>query len=196
MNDRTARSPFDGILRTILEEIRRTLKQVSSGDVETLVGEVMEARRVFVSGAGRSGLVMRCFAMRLMQLGLHVHVVGETTSPAIGSGDLLLIGTGSGATDRLVHSAGQAVKTGVRLAVATTDVGSPAARLANVVIFIPAPTPKSSKNAVGQGRHSDQPMGTPFEQSLGVMLDAGVMLLMARLQETESGMFARHANLE
>ena len=196
MNDRTAMSPFDGILRTILEEIRRTLKQVSTGDIETLVWDVMAARRVFVAGAGRSGLVMRCFAMRLMQLGLHVHVVGETTSPAMGPGDLLLIGSGSGETDRLVHYAGQAAKSGARLAVATTDAESPAARLANVVIVIPAPTPKSSKDAVGQGRHSDQPMGTLFEQSLGVMLDASVMLLMARLEETESGMFARHANLE
>ncbi len=196
MRDRTAMSPFDGILRTILEEMRRTLKQVSSDDVELLVGEILEATRVFVAGAGRSGLVMRGFAMRLMQLGLHVHVVDDTTTPAIGSGDLLLIGSGSGETDRLVHYAGQTVKSGARLAVATTDAGSPAARLADVVVVIPAPTPKSSKDAVAQGIRSDQPMGTLFEQSLGVMLDASVMLLMARFDETESGMFARHANLE
>lgn len=196
MNDETISAPFDGILRTILDEIRRTLKEVSADDMEALVRELVTARRVFVSGAGRSGLVMRCFAMRLMQLGLPVHVVGETTSPAIGSGDMLLIGSGSGSTDRLVHYAGQAVETGARLAVATTDGESPAARLANVVIVIPAPTPKSSKSPGSQGPESDQPMGTLFEQSLAVMLDAGVMLLMARLGESESGMFARHANLE
>ena len=196
MNNSTARSTFDGMLRTILEEIRQTLNQVTDSEVERLVREIMETRRVFVSGAGRTGLVMRGFAMRLMHLGLHVHVVGEATSPAVEQGDLLLIGSGSGTTDRLVHYAGRAVETGAKLAVVTTDAGSPVARAASLVIVLPAPTPKSSKDARGQGERSDQPMGTLFEQSLGILLDASVMLLMARLEETEGGMFARHANLE
>ncbi len=196
MNNRTDYAPFNEILRTILDEIQRTLKAVNSDDVEALVREITAARCVFITGAGRSGLVMRCFAMRLMQLGLRVHVVGEATSPPITSGDLLVVGTGSGSTDRLVHYAGQAVKAGARVTVATTDAESPAARLANVVIVIPAPTPKSSKDAGNHGPGSVQPMATLFEQSLAVALDAVVMLLMVRLEETESGMFARHANLE
>ena len=196
MDDKTASSKFGEIRRTILDEIRRTLNQISCEEVEALVREVAEARRVFVTGAGRSGLVMRSFAMRLAQLGLPVHVVSETTTPAVGSGDLLLIGSGSGVTERLVHYAGKAGEAGARVAVATSDAGSPAARLANLVVVLPAPTPKSSKEPGGRGYRSHQPMGTLFEQSLGVMLDASVMLLMARLDETERGMFARHANLE
>ena len=196
MDNETVSSPFAEVRRTVLDEIRRTLNRVSSEEIEALVREVMEAKRIFVSGAGRSGLVMRGFAMRLAQLGLHVHVVGETTTPAVGSGDLLLIGSGSGVTERLVHYAGKAVEAGGRVAVATADPGSPAARLADTVVAIPAPTPKSSKETGGRGHPSRQPMGTLFEQSLGVMLDASVMLLMTRLDETEGGMFARHASLE
>ena len=196
MDNETASSPFDEIRRTVLDEMRQTLNRVSCEEVEALVREITEARRVFVSGAGRSGLVMRGFAMRLAQLGLHVHVVSETTTPAVGSGDLLLIGSGSGVTERLVHYAGKAVEAGARVTVATADAGSPAARLADIVVVIPASTPKSSKENGAQGHRSQQPMGTLFEQSLGVMLDASVMLLMTRLDETEGGMFARHANLE
>lgn len=196
MDNETASSPFDEIRRTILDEMRRTLNRVSREEVEALVREVAEAGRIFVAGAGRSGLVMRGFAMRLAQLGLHVHVVGETTTPAVGSEDLLLIGSGSGVTERLVHYAGTAAEAGARVAVATADPGSPAARMANVVVVIPAPTPKSSKEAGGRGYRSRQPMGTLFEQSLGVALDATVMLLMAQIDETGRGMFARHANLE
>ena len=196
MDNETASSPFDEIRRTILDEMRRTLNRVSSEEVEALVREVTEAGRVFVAGAGRSGLVMKAFAMRLTQLGFQVHVVGETTTPAVKSGDLLLIGSGSGVTERLVHYAGKAVEAGARVAVATADPGSPAARLADLVVVIPAPTPKSSKETGGQGLRSHQPMATLFEQCLGVMLDAGVKLLMAQLDETERGMFARHANLE
>lgn len=194
-NEKTS-PQFDVIARSILDELRRTLNQISCDEIDSLVREVTGAQRVFVAGAGRSGLVMRSFAMRLAQLGLTVHVVGETTSPAVRSGDLLLIGSGSGVTDRLVHYAGKAAETGARVAAATADPASPAARLADVVVVIPAPTPKSSKEAIGQEQRSGQPMGTLFEQSLGVLLDACVMLLMARLDETGRSMFARHANLE
>lgn len=196
MDNKTAPSPFDDIRRTILDEIRRTLNQVSYEEVEALVREVTEAHRVFVAGAGRSGLVMRSFAMRLAQLGLPVHVVGETTTPAVGSGDLLLIGSGSGVTERLVHYAGKAAEAGSRVALATADPASPAARLADIVVVIPAPTPKSSKVSTDRKLRSHQPMGTLFEQSLGVILDASVMLLMARLDKNDRGMFGRHANLE
>ena len=196
MDNKTGSSQLDAIRRTILDELRQTLNQVSCEEVAALVREITEARRVFVSGAGRSGLVMRSFAMRLAQLGLHAHVVSETTTPAVKSGDLLLIGSGSGVTDRLVHYAGKAAEAGARVAAATADPASPAARLADTVVVIPAPTPKSSKEAGDRGHPSRQPMGTLFEQSLGLVLDAGVMLLMARLGETERGMFARHANLE
>lgn len=194
-NERTT-PPFDVVARSILDELRRTLNQISCDEVEALVREVTGARRVFVAGAGRSGLVMRSFAMRLAQLGLTVHVVGETTSPAIRPGDLLLIGSGSGVTDRLVHYAGKAAETGVRVAAATAIPDSPTARRADVVVVIPAPTPKSTKETGGPEQWSGQPMGTLFEQSLGVMLDACVMLLMARLDETGWSMFTRHANLE
>lgn len=194
-NERTS-PPFDVIARSILDELRRTLHRISCDEVEALVREVTGARRVFVAGAGRSGLVMRGFAMRLAQLGLPVHVVGETTSPPIRLGDLLLIGSGSGVTDRMVHYAGKAAEVGARVAAATAVPDAPAARLADVVVFIPAPAPKSSKATGGEEHRSHQPMGTLFEQSLGVMLDACVMLLMARLDETGRSMFDRHANLE
>ncbi|MXX02251.1 MAG: 6-phospho-3-hexuloisomerase [Gemmatimonadetes bacterium] len=196
MDNERASPPFDEIARSILDELRRTLNRISCDEVEALVREVTGARRVFVAGAGRSGLVMRSFAMRLAQLGRPVHVVGETTSPPIRPGDLLLIGSGSGVTDRMVHYAGKAAKTGARVAAATAVPESPAARLADVVVVIPAPAPKSSKTTSGKEHRSHQPMGTLFEQSLGVMLDACVMLLMARLGETGQGMFDRHANLE
>ncbi|MDE0002941.1 MAG: 6-phospho-3-hexuloisomerase [Rhodospirillaceae bacterium] len=196
MDDQKGSSQFDVIRRNILDELRRTLNQISCEEVAVLVREVTGARRLFVAGAGRSGLVMRSFAMRLAQLGRHAHVVGETTTPSVESGDLLLIGSGSGVTDRLVLYAGKAAEVGARVAAVTAEPASPTARLADVVVVIPAPTPKSPQKTGGHGNRSHQPMGTLFEQSLGVMLDACVMLLMARLEETERGMEGRHANLE
>ena len=196
MDNESTSSPFDMIARSILDELRRTLNRISCDEVEALVREVTGAQRIFVAGAGRSGLVMGSFAMRLAQLGRPAHVVGETTSPPIQPGDLLLIGSGSGVTDRLVHYAEKAAEAGARVAAATAVPDAPAARLADVVVVIPAPTPKSSEATGGKEHRSHQPMGTLFEQSLGVMLDACVLLLMARLDETGRSMFDRHANLE
>ncbi len=196
MDNKPIPSPFDEMMQTVLDEIRRTLDQVSWEELEALVREVTQAKRIFVSGSGRTGLVMKGYAMRLAQLGLPVHVAGETTTPAVRSEDLLLIGSGSGVTESQVRYAEKAVEAGARVVAVTADAESPVARLAGVVVVIPASTPKSSKEINAPGLQSRQPMGTLFEQSLGVMFDASVMLLMRQQDETERSMFARHANLE
>ncbi|RLP72320.1 SIS domain-containing protein, partial [Mycetocola manganoxydans] len=117
-------------LSTILDELTATI--VALGDeqadnldavAETLAG----AHRVFVLGAGRSGLALQMTAMRLMHLGLNVHIVGEVTAPAIGPGDVLLTASGSGTTTSIVRGADAAVNAGADVAVITTAADSPLA---------------------------------------------------------------------
>jgi len=43
---------------------------------------------------------------------------------------------------------------------------------------------------------SMQPMGSLFEQSLSILLDAVVIMLMQRHKLNANDMFRRHANLE
>ena len=45
---------------------------------------ILRAPRIFCIGAGREGLAMRAFAMRLMHLGKPVHWIWDDTTPAIG----------------------------------------------------------------------------------------------------------------
>ena len=92
----------------IISELDRTLKAVSPQEVERLADLVLAAKRIFVAGAGRSGFVAQAFAMRLMHLGFTAYVVGETVTPAIKPDDLLVIGSGSGATTTLVAIADKA----------------------------------------------------------------------------------------
>ena len=56
-------------------------------------------------GAGRSGLVAKAFAMRLMHLGFTAYVVGETITPAMRPKDLLVIFSGSGRTKTIADIA-------------------------------------------------------------------------------------------
>ncbi len=98
-------------LTLIRDEIADTAAKIDVQEMAGLAGHLGlgghlgQTGRVFVAGAGRSGLVLRMAAMRLMHLGMTVHVAGDTTTPAISSGDLLLVASGSGTTSGVVKSA-------------------------------------------------------------------------------------------
>ncbi|MDT5127294.1 MAG: 6-phospho-3-hexuloisomerase, partial [Mycobacterium sp.] len=82
--------------RIVLDENERLLNSVAAEQWDRAGSLITTARAVFVIGNGRSGLATQMAAMRLMHLGLRVHVAGEVTAPAIGAGDLLIAVSGSG----------------------------------------------------------------------------------------------------
>lgn len=177
----------------ILDELRDALSVINDADAEKLATAVSEAQSVFVAGGGRSGLAMRSFAMRLMHLGYNVHVVGETTTPGITDKDLLIVGSGSGATRSLIAHAKAAHSMGASVALITIDKDSTIAGIADPVLTIAAP---SNKIAGKTGFKSIQPLGSLFEQGLLLTLDGIVLLLMEATGEDSAMMFKRHANLE
>lgn len=177
----------------VLKELGTCLGKVRKQSADKALGELRGASRIFVAGAGRSGLAARGFAMRLMHLGKTAHLVGETTTPAIGAGDLLVIGSGSGRTESLLAMARKARKLGARILLLTIDPKSPIAGLCDCVIEIPAPSPKATG---GDAVASMQPMGSLFEQSLFILFDTLIVLLMRREGASADEMFKRHANLE
>lgn len=89
------------ILSNVLDELEKAAGEIQEQQCEEFCNAIIAARRVFISAAGRSLLMMRAFGMRLMQLGFTVYVVGETVTPAIGVDDILLVGSGSGETGTL-----------------------------------------------------------------------------------------------
>jgi 6-phospho-3-hexuloisomerase len=162
--------------------------------MEQAFTELASAKRVFCAGAGRSGLAIRAFAMRLMHLGKTAYLVGEIATPSIAAGDLLVIGSGSGRTESLVAMANKAKKIGARILLVTIDPNSPIGTVADCVIQIPAPSLKA-KHAVGS-ETSIQPLGSLFEQSLFLLLDSLIVLLMRKENVSAEALYARHANLE
>jgi 6-phospho-3-hexuloisomerase len=177
----------------ILGELRDVLSKTDPQEEETFIRQLLAAKRIFVCGLGRSGLMMRAFAMRLMHLGLTSFVVGETTTPSIQEGDLLAVGSGSGETSTPVSMARLAKKTGATVAAITGHRDSTLAQLADVVILIP---PRSVKVAGTANLPSCQPLGTLAEQSLLVYLDSVVARLWSIIGETSEELSKRHANLE
>jgi 6-phospho-3-hexuloisomerase len=177
----------------IVNELGRTLSLISADEAERLVARIIMSKKILVAGAGRSGLAMKAFAMRLMHMGFEAYVVGETVTPNFAEADLLLIGSGSGETGSLVNIASKAKKIGGGLALVTTLPESSIGKLADIIVKIPAPTPKAH---IAETWRSIQPMGSLFEQSLLIFLDIIVLKLMEKTANNSTDMFKLHANLE
>jgi 6-phospho-3-hexuloisomerase len=181
-------------LALVISEVDRAVRAVVESDpdgLDAVADLVSAAERVFVDGAGRSGLALRMTAMRLMHLGLTVHVVGEVTSPAIGEGDVLLTASGSGTTSGIVSAAKAAVEAGARVAAVTTASSSPLADAASAVVVVPAAEKLDRSRSA-----SAQYAGGLFEQVVVLVGDALFHALWQRSGQSADDMWPRHANLE
>ncbi|MER3437693.1 MAG: 6-phospho-3-hexuloisomerase [Chloroflexota bacterium] len=180
-------------LRQIIEENRQVLERVQEDAIRQFLATLQDSRRIFLFGEGRSGLVMRCFAMRLMQLGFTVHVVGEATTPAITASDALIACSGSGETPVTCLVAEQAKAVGVRVLAITAAPGSRLDRLADLSLLLPAPQKRGAGTVP-----SVQYGATLFEQSTLLLCDAMTLALMPEdaADATFVSLDARHANLE
>lgn len=175
----------------ILTELKRALAAVSEPEIAVAQGMILAANRLFVVGAGRTGLALKMAAMRLMHLGLVVHVAGEVTTPAIGPGDLLVVASGSGTTAGPVHAAEVAVKAGARVLALTASPASKLTTLAQGVIVIPAAAKQDHRGAI-----SEQYAGALFEQSTLLVMDAMFQAMWRQSGASAEELWKRHANLE
>lgn len=178
-------------LGMIQNEIAASTAGIDETQLSVLAAHLRLAERVFVSGAGRSGLVLRMAAMRLMHLGLTVHVAGDTTTPAIGPNDMLLVASGSGTTSGVVKAAETAAKVGAPVCAITTDGASPLAALADALVLIPAAQKTDHGSSV-----SRQYSGSLFEQVVFLATESVFQTLWNRTAEPAENLWRRHANLE
>ena len=174
----------------ILNKISSVLQATDDSLVDKIVESVDKANRIFITGAGRSGLVSRFFAMRLMHSGYKVYMVGEIVTPSIQAGDLFLVISGSGGTETLMPLVRKAKSMGAQVAVISMKSKSPMAELADLV----CPIGSGDENSFGIVK--GMPMGTVFELSTLVFLEAIVSKIVHDKGLTEEGMRALHANLE
>jgi 6-phospho 3-hexuloisomerase len=184
----------------ILDKLKQGASQVEHEALERLVRRICAAPAVFVYGAGRSGLVARAFAMRLMHLNLTVYVVGDTTTPAIRPGDLLILLSGSGETPSVRVVGQEAKRRGAQLVSLTSNPDSSIAAISDLVVLIPGQTDRLGADYLARqvaGLHEPlTPMGTAFELTTLILCDSLVVELMRRLNRTEEEMAAKHATLQ
>jgi 6-phospho 3-hexuloisomerase len=190
-----------GAMFTITEHVEEVANSLEKKEVNSLVRRILKAKNVFVYGAGRSGLVARAFAMRLMHLGVNVYVVGAIVTPAIEKGDLVLLVSGSGESTSVVNSAKIAKNVGADVCLITSYPQSSIGKIADYTVTVKGRTKiKGEKDFLlrqMKGEHYTlAPLGTLFEVSVLVFLDSLIVELMGHLKITEDDMRVRHATIE
>ena len=160
---------------------------------EDLEDEIIEKNRIFLTGAGRTSLIMKSFGIRLMHLGFDVYMVGDINTPTINKKDLLIVGSGSGETTSLVGISEKAKKLGVKIILFTINPSSSIGQLASLKLCIPGVSPKLKNNTKHK---SVQPMGSLFEQSLFLTLETLILILMEKKKINSELMYNNHSNLE
>ncbi|WP_374721819.1 6-phospho-3-hexuloisomerase [Peribacillus tepidiphilus] len=179
-------------LAEILKELHRSVGLIADDEAEKLVNGILESKKVFVAGAGRSGFMAKSFAMRMMHIGIDAYVVGETVTPNFEKDDILIIGSGSGETKSLVSMAEKAKNIGGTIAAVTIFSESTIGKLADFTIKIPG----SPKDQSDSDYKTIQPMGSLFEQTLLLFYDAVILRFMEKRGLDSNTMYGRHANLE
>ncbi|MCK9151988.1 6-phospho-3-hexuloisomerase [Methanobacterium alcaliphilum] len=193
------------IINDAISEIIGNIEDLSQGLEEETINKMMDmimaSDNVFVLGLGRSGLVAKAFAMRLMHLGVGVYVVGETITPAIYENDCLLAISGSGETSSVISTAKITEKRGAKIIAVTSYTDSSLAEMADLVVEVKGRTKIDSEQDYDirqmNGKHQSlAPLGTLFEVTSLIFLDGFIAQLMAKMKKTEDDMKLKHNVLE
>ncbi|NLA38728.1 MAG: 6-phospho-3-hexuloisomerase [Methanomicrobiales archaeon] len=191
------------MMRLMATRIETIADVMSDEEIDALIDEILDAKRIYTMGAGRSGLVAKSFAMRLMHLGLLAFVVGETVTPAMKSGDIIIVFSGSGATKTVADISETAKEIGGRICLVTAKKESRIGRIADCIVIIESQRDRiadeSAEFEVRQmmGEHkSFAPLGTIFETAAMVFADAIISRLMEITRCRPEDLQCRHANIE
>ncbi len=174
----------------VLAEVASILPRISEGASRAFCAELdrCKNRKIYITGVGRSGLVVQAFGQRLMHLGFDVHLAHEITAPAVSKGDLLVACSGTGRTLLPLYMARKARRIGARVVSLTANPRSSLGRLSHLAIGIPAP--------LEPGKRTRQPARSLFEQVLFLYLDSVILTAIETLRIPRRRIGRRHANLE
>ena len=178
--------------RRALSDLSGVFSALPDTAADPLIEAIASARRIALYGAGREGLALRGFAMRLFHMGRDAHVVADMTTPPIGKGDLMIVTAGQGRLPTAETFMTIAKEAGATTAIITSQPDGQASQMADIRVVIPAQT---MANDIG-ATVSVLPMGSLFEIAETIFFELVVLKLRERFGETAETMRERHTNLE
>ena len=183
--DADSESTFVRAQRYIASQVTDALDRLEPPAVAAAVALLVRAPATFVYGAGRSGIIGRSFAMRLVQIGLTAYVIGESITPIVRRADVVFILSGRGESQSSIQTANIVRREGAELIVLTGRASSKLAHIATALLTLDfREDPERPRLA---------PLGTLFESASLRLTDALIAELMRARGETEESMRRRHA---
>ena len=171
--------------KEILAEYQTVIEEFNSEDLNTIAYNIINARKIFLLAAGRSKCVLQMFAMRLTQAGFNVYFTGDTTTPAISAGELLIIASGSGKTISVLAMAEKAKTAQAKINVFTASLNTRLTEMSDFTLTLATDKKKNS-----------QVLGNLFEASLMLTCDLIIEIIMEKTGQKIEDLAKRHANIE
>ena len=169
----------------IARRVGEAIGRLEPGHIDRAVQILAAAPATFVYGAGRSGIIGRAFAMRLVQTGLTAYVIGESVTPIVRKGDAVFILSNRGESYSALQTANIVRREGAELIVVTARGSSKLAHAATRVVTLDFPEDAQ--------RPRFAPLGTLFESASLRLTDALIAEILLARGETEDSMRSRHA---
>lgn len=180
---------YEELVKTVIEENKTVLDKISKPELEHLLSEIEKAKTIQLYAMGRMQLSVRGFAMRLKHMGFDTYVVYDTTTPAIGKGDLLLdICAVTNVEMNVIRCAKEA---GAVIGLLTAHPENEHGKLADFTVRIPGQIFGGDMEV-----KSIQPMASLLEQSMFLFTDIVTIMLIERNGVNIQEMHKRHTNLE
>jgi 6-phospho-3-hexuloisomerase len=171
--------------RFLLKEIESILSNDHKANVEEVIDLIVKADKIFVYGVGRSGLVAKAFAIRLVQLGLSVYFVGDIATPIVDEKSLVLLISATGETMSAIQTANICRRVGAKVVVITAKASSKLAHAGNVIFPLQTERTDDSRKLA--------PLGTLFEDAAMILLDGIIAELMDKMGQDDGQMRSRHS---
>jgi len=171
------------MIEEILKELKNILAKIPEEDFSSLYSILKKSKKIYICGAGRSGIIGKSFAIRLRHLGKESYVIGETICPPIGKNDCFIAISCSGARKNIINLAYIAKKQKSQIVTLTSNKNSTLSKISDKIIFIP----KDKSIQFGNSQ---------FEQAVFIFLEAFVLFYQKKGKISFSKMGKRHTNLE
>jgi 6-phospho-3-hexuloisomerase len=125
---------FEKITRQHFDIFQTIPHQKVEGVVEILKN-MPKNGRVIGLGAGRMGYSLQSFIMRLSHIGFEAYMIGDTTLPRVGIGDIVVVNSSSGNTPSINLYAKQAKDAGAKIVLLTSAKNCLIGNLSNFIIL-------------------------------------------------------------
>ena len=195
MNFEHRKVRFLDTIKEIIRFINKNSEIINFEKINNLIDLIIKTygnnKIVFLYGAGRSGFISRCFAQRLMHLGIKTCYVSDAITYKYSAEDLLILISGSGETITPLAIANEARKIGGKIVLVTSNPYSNIARISDLIIQIEG---KTKDRALIE--ETLAPYTSLFDISTLVVLDAIGGVLMKILGVSEADIDKRHASIE